>query len=359
MTKTRFAVVGAGWISQEAFLPAVTQSGNAEVAAIVSGSRAAADKLAAFHDIPQVVDYDGYDALLASGKVDAVYIALPNSLHADYAMRAAKAGVHALVEKPLAVDEAESQSMIDAFAQAGVYLMTAYRLHAEAGTLRLLDRVRAGEIGDVRHVMSHMTFQAAPDNHRLKAEHWGGPLQDLGVYCINAMRHIMGAEPVEVFAMSTHGDGDARFAEVEESVCFTLRFPGDRVGQACVSFGTDLTDTLTVLGTTGTLVMDHAYRFETEPETRLLRGYSETAREVAPESDHFAGMVAYFADCIQSGTAPVTDGREGLADMRVLRAIEASLAHRRPVQLAPAPLAARLQPDMVRTRPRTQHRLVL
>ena len=139
----RYAVVGAGWISQEAFLPGVAQSGNSSIAAIVTGDLEKGAKLAAFHSVPQVVGYAGYDALLASAAVDAVYIALPNSLHADYAIRAARAGKHIMVEKPLATSVAEAEAMIAAADAAGVYLMTAYRLHNEPGTLAVLDHIRS------------------------------------------------------------------------------------------------------------------------------------------------------------------------------------------------------------------------
>ena len=109
-----YAVVGAGWISQQAFLPGVVQSGNSRVAAIVTGDRAKAARLADFYGIGTVVGYDGYDTLLASPEIDAVYIALPNHMHADYAIRAARAGKHVMVEKPLAVSEDEALAMIAA-----------------------------------------------------------------------------------------------------------------------------------------------------------------------------------------------------------------------------------------------------
>ncbi len=96
----RYAVVGAGWISQESFLPGVAQSGNSTIAAIVRGDLAKGATRAAFHNIPQVVAYTDDDALLASDAIDAVYVALPNSMHADYTIRAARAGKHILVEKP-------------------------------------------------------------------------------------------------------------------------------------------------------------------------------------------------------------------------------------------------------------------
>jgi predicted dehydrogenase len=142
-----YAVVGAGWISQIAFLPGVAQSGNSRVSAIVTGDRTKASRLAEFHGVDTIVGYDDYDTLLASSKIDAVYIALPNDMHADFAIRAARAGRHIMVEKPLAVNEDPSLAMIAAAREANVFLMTAYRLHNEPGTVAVLEHIRAGAIG--------------------------------------------------------------------------------------------------------------------------------------------------------------------------------------------------------------------
>src|SRR5690242_16539127 len=143
----KYAVVGAGWISQQAFLPGVGQSTNAKVTAIVTGDPSKAKRLADFYDVGRIVSYEGYDALLKGPDVDAVYIALPNHLHADYAIRAARAGKHVLVEKPIATNEQDALAMIAAAREAGVFLMTAYRLHNEPGTIAVLEHIRNEAIG--------------------------------------------------------------------------------------------------------------------------------------------------------------------------------------------------------------------
>jgi hypothetical protein len=168
-----YAVVGAGWISQIAFLPGVAQSGNSRVAAIVTGDRTKAAQLAEFHGVDTIVGYDGYDALRASSKIDAVYIALPNDMHADFTIRAARAGRHVMVEKPLAVNEDESLAIIAAARKANVFLMVAYRLHNEPGTVAVLEHIRAGAIGRPLYFQSAFSFQMASVNHRLKAKAWG------------------------------------------------------------------------------------------------------------------------------------------------------------------------------------------
>lgn len=357
MEKVRFAVVGAGWISQIAFMPGVAAAGNAVMTAIVSGNAENAAKLAAFYGIDRVYTYDQYDEMLAADVVDAVYIALPNSMHADYTIRAARAGKHALVEKPLATTVAESEAMIAAAAEAGVWLMTAYRLHNEPGTVEVLEQIRKGAIGTPRMFSSVFAFQSEPGNHRLLAEHWGGPLQDLGVYCVNAARHIFAAEPVEAIAMTLRGDDDPRFGEVEEAISATLRFPGGGVAQFTASFGAAGIDQYRIVGTEGEISMNPGCRFETATRMRLTRG-EETTERVFPQIDHFGAQTAYFAECIQKGIRPEADGEEGLADMRALLAIERAAQTGTAQKISSPPRPSHPTPDMVRMIPVTDRRLV-
>ncbi len=358
MTKIRYAVVGAGWISQIAFMPSVAQAGNCEMTAIVTGNADTAAKLAEFYGIATTCDYDGYDALLASDQIDAVYIALPNSLHADFAIRAMKAGKHAIVEKPLAISVEECKAMIHAAEENDVYLMTAYRLHSEPMTIEVLNRIRSGEIGAVKHFSSTFGFQTPETNHRLKGAHWGGPLQDIGIYCLNAARHVMEDEPIEVQAVKVHGQGDPRFAEVEGSIAVTLRFPGDRLAQFIASFEMGEIDSDTVMGTDGVIVVDRGYDFRTTPKVHPVKG-ADVEHLDSRDGDHFAGQVAYFSDCILSGTPPAPDGAEGLADVVALLAIEeaARTGKAQPIK-ATAP-AKRPGPETMRNLPRTERRLVL
>ena len=146
-------------------------------------------------------------------------------MHADFAIRAARAGKHVMVEKPLAVSEDEALAMIAAARAANVFLMTAYRLHNEPGTVAVLEHIRANAIGRPLFFQSVFSFQTAMGNHRLKASTWGGPLQDVGVYCINAARHIFAEEPIEAMAMSYRPEDDPRFGDIDASVAATLRFP--------------------------------------------------------------------------------------------------------------------------------------
>lgn len=354
----RYAVVGAGWISQEAFLPGVALSGNSTIAAIVTGDLDKGAKLAAFHNVPQVVSYHDYDALLASGSIDAVYIALPNSMHADYAIRAARAGKHIMVEKPLAVSLAEAEAMIAAAREAGVFLMTAYRLHNEPGTLAVLDHIAKGDIGTPLLFQSVFSFQMAAGNHRLQAAHWGGPLQDVGVYCVNAARHIFGEEPTLATATLTQPKDDPRFAEIESSIAATLRFPSGGLAQFMASFGAAAVDNYRVVGSKGDLELDPGFKFECAMKLRLRRDGMTTETTFA-QIDHFGAQVAYFSDCITTKTPPEADGEEGLADMRALIAIEAAARTGQPQPIDTPPRPRHPSPDMVRMIPITAHRLLV
>src|SRR5262245_34386582 len=232
----RFAVVGLGHIAQAAMLPAFKNAENCKLTAFVTDDSKKARKLAPEYGVEHVVEYDNYDAFVASGEVDAVYIALPNNMHCDYTVRAAQAGVHVLCEKPMAVTEDECRKMIDACQEREVKLMIAYRLHFEETNLKAVEIAQSDKLGDVKSFHSLFSMQVAHDNIRIDREHGGGTLYDIGIYCINAARYIFQDEPIEVLCTCAN-TGDERFEEIEESAHAILRFPGDRIATFTSSFG--------------------------------------------------------------------------------------------------------------------------
>lgn len=206
--------------------------------------------------------------------------------------------------------------------------------------------------------LSAFSLQSAPDNHRLRASHWGGPLQDIGIYCLNAARHALGAEPVEAIAMKAHGD-DPRFDEVEQTIGATLRFPGDVLAHFSASFGAVELDTYRLIGTEGEIALEPAFDFQTATRMRLSRGGEVVAEREFPRTDQFAGQTAYFSDCILAGTRPEADGEEGLADVRALLAIERAALTGRPQCIETPPRPLHPTPEMVRELPLTDRRLLL
>ena len=201
----RYAVVGLGYIAQVAVLPAFRHAGvNSELAALVSGDPQKLRKLGRKYRVAALYDYERFEECLQSGKIDAVYIALPNHLHRTYAVAAARRGIHVLCEKPMAVTATECEAMIEAARSNGVALMIAYRLHFEKANLEAVSLTRSGKLGDLRIFQSLFTMQVRDeDNIRLKRAAGGGPLYDIGIYCINAARSLFRAEPLEVIGVYT------------------------------------------------------------------------------------------------------------------------------------------------------------
>src|ERR1039458_2111158 len=160
--KIRYAVVGLGHLAQVAVVPAFKKAQNSELVTIVSGDAEKRDKVAKKYRLGQAYSYDDYEKALFC--VDAVYIVLPNHLHREYAVRAAKAGVHVLCEKPMAVTEPDCEAMIDVANQNDVKLMIAYRLHFEKGNLEAVRLAKNGKLGKLRIFNSEFAQQVVADN---------------------------------------------------------------------------------------------------------------------------------------------------------------------------------------------------
>ncbi|MBV9464086.1 MAG: Gfo/Idh/MocA family oxidoreductase, partial [Verrucomicrobiae bacterium] len=227
--QVRYAVVGLGHIAQAAVLPAFAGARkNSKLVALVSGDPVKHRALCKKYKIERAYSYQEYEDCLRNEQVDAVYIALPNHMHREYAVKAAKMGVHVLCEKPLAVTEQDCRAMIETARENRVRLMTAYRLHFEKANLCAIDILKSGKIGEPKLFDSVFTLQVRPGDIRVQKNLGGGTLYDIGIYCINAARYLFRAEPYEVMAF-TSKSSDPRFSEVEESSSVLLRFPGARL----------------------------------------------------------------------------------------------------------------------------------
>ena len=337
MKTIRYAVVGLGHIAQAAVLPAFEHAKrNSRLAAFVSDDPHKMETLGRAYGVENFFSYDEYDACLESGLVDAVYIALPNSLHYDYARRAVERGIHVLCEKPLTTSSRDAEELARAAARADVRLMTAYRLHFERANLEAVQIARSGRLGELRLFNSTFTLQLQPGNIRSKKSLGGGPLYDLGIYCINAARSLFRAEPEEVFAYAPKGH-DRRFAEVEEMACCVLRFPEGRLAQFACSFGASPVTWCELVGTKGSLRLDNAYEYIEEMTLEVKLESGKAQRRVFGRRDQFAPELLYFSDRIQAGKDPEPDGREGLIDVRIIEALLKSARTGRPVSLSVRP----------------------
>ncbi len=326
-------MVGLGWIAQEVILPGFKGAKNSELAALVTDDPKKAEELGRKYNVARTVEYDGYDDLLRSGSIDAVYITLPNSMHKEYTVRAAQAGIHVLCEKPMADTVAECEEMIRAAEQNNVKLMIAYRLHFEPANLNAVERVQGGELGELRIFNSVFSQQVPEGNIRLKKDMGGGPLMDMGVYPINACRYLFRDEPTEVTGVGANS-GDPRFREVHEMATGILRFPGDRLAIFTCSFGAAPADAYQVVGTKGELWLKPAFDYHVRPKMTLkIEGKEKQAR--FDSVDQFGGEVEYFSRCIRENIEPEPSGYEGMADMRIVQALLQSMRSGQPVKLAP------------------------
>lgn len=336
------AVIGQGYFAQSAILPAIDQLDDVELTALVSGSRHKLEELGQTYNVRTLCDYDQLDPLLASGRIDAVYIAVPNDLHARFAVLAARRGIHVLCEKPMAPTDVECLDMIRACEQSNVKLMIAYRLHFDSANLVAIQLARGGDLGEPRVFSSTFTQQVAEDNTRTQLRRGAGPLYDVGVYCINAARYLFQAEPIEVSAMR-FASRDPRFRAVDEAIAVTLRFPNERVAQFTCSFGAFARAHYEVIGTQGFLELDHAYE-ATSPIRMHVEDARGTRERTFEQRDQVAGEVAYFARCIREDKQPEPGGYEGLADVRIMQAIMASARFGRAVPITP--LERSMRPDL-------------
>jgi len=343
MRRVRYAVVGLGHIAQVAVLPAFQHAReNSELVALFSDDAEKLQALGRKYRVEHRFDYEQFESGLREASVDAVYITLPNHLHREYTERAAAMGVHVLTEKPMAVTEEDCRAMIEACDRAGVKLMVAYRLHFEEANMKAVELVQSGRLGEPRIFNSVFTMQVREGDIRTNPRDvGGGTLYDIGIYCINAARYLFEDEPIEVTGQSAN-NGDPRFANegVDEMTSAVLRFPGERLAVFTSSFGAADAARVQVVGTEGDIVMDPAFEYA-EALTHRVTIKGKTREQTFPKRDQFAPELVYFSDCIMSGEDPEPSGWEGLADVRVIRALYESADTGRPVRLPPFDKRAR------------------
>lgn len=345
-----YAVIGLGHIAQVAVLPGFAQARNSRLAAFVSGDVRKMTELGEKYGVDRLYDYDDFDDCLADSAIDAVYIALPNDMHLEYVVRAADAGKHILCEKPLALTPSEAERMMQAAAANGVKLMTAYRLHFEPANLSTIELVKSGKLGEPRHFTANFSYQVEdPDNIRLQYKRGGGPVYDIGTYCINAARYLMQDEPIEVTGMLARSK-DKRFDEVEETAAAILRFPRGRLASFTVSFGAADVSRYEFIGTKGRVVLEPAFEYS-EGLRRQVTIEGKTEETSFPKQDQFAGEIEAFSESILKQRPLEPDALEGLADVRIITALFESDATGRSVRLPPLEKPRRPGRNQVKRKP--------
>ncbi|MFB6234195.1 MAG: Gfo/Idh/MocA family protein [Halopenitus sp.] len=343
----RFGILSTANIGLHAVVPAIKESEHT-VAAIASRDPDRAAEAAEDLDIPE--SYGSYEALLADAAIDAVYIPLPNALHAEWTRKAADAGLHVLCEKPIAVDADEAATLFDYCDDAGVTLMEAFMYNFHPRTRRLREIV-ASELGPVRSIESTFTFslRGDPDDIRLDPELAGGSLMDVGCYAVSAVRNLLG-EPDRVNAHAI----DSRDCGVDTNFVGRLEYAGPSDGKASPDgddrpaldangahartrggFDTDRHERIRVDAENGWLEATDCF-FMGAADERPSVTYVVDDRELTETFepvDHYRLEVEAFADGVERGTDPLVDREESVANMRVIDALAESAARGETVEV--------------------------
>jgi len=331
--KLGYAIVGLGGYGLGIIIPQFANCQHSRLAAVVSGDPEKAKRVAAQYGLSDkaIYNYDNFDTIRDNPDVDIVYVCLPNSMHKEFTIRAAKAGKHVMCEKPMAVSVAECEAMIAACKAANRKLMIGYRCHFEAFNLEAVRLANSGVIGTRKYFRSeHGFIQGDPSRWRLKrALSGGGSLMDIGIYALNASRYMTGEEPVAVYAHEVTDRSDPRFHEVEDRIEFELEFPSGVIG-SCMSMYSANQNHILLIGDKG--------RIELEPATgyggnRLWAGRNGRQNEITPPpgpgATAWAGQLDHLVECIRDNKEPITGGEEGLRDMRLIEAIYRSAREKR------------------------------
>jgi predicted dehydrogenase len=319
-----YAAIGLGTIS-EIFMRSCEGSGSAKITALVTGHpKEKGEKFAAQYGIPltSIYTYETFDRIRDNKDVDAVYIGLPNGMHREFTVRAAAAGKHVLCEKPMANTSAECREMIEACRKAAVKLMIAYRIQYEPLWAEAMRMIRAGEIGELQSFQGGFFNQQRAGAWRLnKKLAGGGPIFDLGVYPLNAIRMITGEEPKSFTGIIGTRDASGRFAEVEQSMEWGMKFPSGIIASCGCSYGARGPGFFRINGSNSGLVFEPAFNYD---GLRLRGQAAGKPVDITSPNKHpymFTIQAEHFAHCVRSNEQPRSTGEDGLNDILAIEAI--------------------------------------
>lgn len=333
--KLGYAVVGLGGYA-ERIMSQFSGCQRSRLVALVSGTPAKLEKFGTQYGIPKThrYSYADYDRIRDNPDIDVVYVVLPNSMHAEYSIRAAKAGKHVMCEKPMAVSAREAEAMVAASRAAGRKLMIGYRSQFEQHNRHAIDLVKRRVTGAPRLVTSEHGFNAQPGQWRLdRALSGGGSLMDIGIYSLQAARYLMGEEPVAVNAMESTDRSDPRFRTVEDRIDFQMKFPSGAIAN-CVSSYSSGHNAARVTGKDGWVGMEPATPYEGHRLWVKTEGAPKEVKLPAGHPNQWVGQLDHMAEAVERDIEPTASGMEGLRDMRLIEAIYRSAREGRTIRLA-------------------------
>jgi predicted dehydrogenase len=330
--KIGFALCGLGGLSTGQIAPALQKTKYCRLAGIITGTPSKAATWKAKYNIPDknIYNYQTMVNLADNPDIDVVYVVTPNALHAESAIKAAKAGKHVLCEKPMEVSVEKCRRMIDASKAANRLLAVGYRNRFEPHTIECIRLAREKVLGPVKSIEAGFGFNIGdPSQWRLQHDlSGGGALMDVGIYALQTARYISGEEPVEVSARETKND-PVKFKEVDETMEFQLKFPDGVTASCQTSFSSSRWNNYTVQAGNGSFGLAPAYNYNG------VRGRRSDGQPLAfPEVDQFAAEMDDFSQCILNNKPTIVPGEEGLRDVKIMMAIYQAAKTGQPVKLS-------------------------
>ncbi|HET6557053.1 MAG TPA: Gfo/Idh/MocA family oxidoreductase [Prolixibacteraceae bacterium] len=320
--KLGIALVGLGYYSADLLMPALEQTQYVKLAGLVTGTPEKAKKFGDKYKIPKenIYNYENFDKIASNAAIDVVYIVLPNNMHKEFTIRAAKAGKHVICEKPMALNAAECREMIDACQKAGVSLSIGYRLQYEPYTQRIQQMAKEKPYGEITLVHASAGFRMnRPTEHwKVKSSYGGGALMDMGPYPLQAARYSTGLEPVAVSAQMFNSDPKV-FQGVDETTSFQLEFPNNIVASCVTSFAANI-NFLNINAQKG------EYGLKPFSGYSGIHGYLPNGQSFDFNEKHQqAQQMDQMCLAIMEKRPSLTPGEEGLRDMIIIDAIRESV----------------------------------
>ena len=318
--KLGVALVGLGTYSSEELGPALKDTKHCHLGGIVSGSKAKSGKWKIEYGLADknIYDYDNFDSIRDNEDIDIVYVVLPNSMHAEYVIRAARAGKHVICEKPMAVTVDECDKMIRACSDAGVMLSIGYRLHFDPYNVAVGRLGKEKKFGQVKKINAAHGLRSAQGWRLDKQLAGGGPLMDVGIYCVNAGRYITGLEPLTVQAQQGPKNDREKFKTVEESLTWQMEYPDGTIAQCACSYS-EYQNHLHVEAERGWFKLAPAFSYEG------LKGKTSNGKLELPNINQQAAQMDDFARAILEDRPTPVPGEMGRQDVKILRAIYKSM----------------------------------
>ena len=325
--KLGYALIGLGRLSTHQIAPALQETEHSKLVGIVTGSPEKASQWQKKYGISEknTYNYRNFDQIADNPEIDVVYVVLPNSMHEEFTIRAARAGKHVLCEKPMSVSVSEARQMISECEKANVKLAVGYRCQFEPHHQECMRIAREKQFGEMRQIEAAFGFRFGDyklgdlRRWRLEMEYaGGGALMDVGIYALQACRYLAGEEPVSVSAREIKTD-PVKFAEVDETILWSMEFPSGIVASCSTTYKFSGMNYFTAYCDNGKFGLNPAYSYGGNT------GFAGNEKIEKPNIDQFGKEMDEFSIVVKQNGKSIVSGEEGLRDMLVMDAIYQSV----------------------------------